>query len=108
MCNFEINMYTLLLIPCLFKKIFGFECPGCGIQRAFILLLKGQIVDSMHMYPALIPTIFMLIYFIYSKYYIANKNKADYVLIALFIIVSLIVSINYIYKLLYGKLSCNI
>jgi hypothetical protein len=108
MCNFEIDMYTLLLIPCLFKSIFGFDCPGCGIQRAFILLLKGQFIESIHMYPALIPTIVMLIYFVITKYFIKNKHKIDYVLISLLIIISLIITINYIYKWHSGTLGCQI
>jgi hypothetical protein len=30
----------------------GFEyCPGCGLGRSMILLLHGQIADSIHMHP---------------------------------------------------------
>jgi hypothetical protein len=45
---------------CSFKQMTGVDCPGCGSQRAFILLLKGRIWESMCMYPALIPIIIML------------------------------------------------
>lgn len=27
-------------IPCLWKTIFGFHCPGCGLTTAFISLMK--------------------------------------------------------------------
>lgn len=27
-------------IPCLWKTLFGFECPGCGLTTAFIKLLQ--------------------------------------------------------------------
>lgn len=37
---------------------------GCGMQRSFILLLKGDVVDSFQMYPALIPIIGMLLFLI--------------------------------------------
>ena len=28
-----------ICIPCLWKSIFGFQCPGCGLTTAFISLL---------------------------------------------------------------------
>ena len=28
-------------IPCLFYKITGYQCPGCGITRALFSLLEG-------------------------------------------------------------------
>lgn len=34
------------LLPCLFKSITGLSCPGCGIQRSFLLLLNGDIAAS--------------------------------------------------------------
>jgi len=30
-------------IPCLWKTLFGFDCPGCGISRAAALLLRGDL-----------------------------------------------------------------
>ncbi|WP_299364252.1 DUF2752 domain-containing protein [Winogradskyella sp.] len=41
------------MMPCLNKKLFGFECMGCGLQRSIALLLRGQIVESFMMYPGL-------------------------------------------------------
>lgn len=29
-----------ICIPCIWKTLFGFHCPGCGITRAFISLLE--------------------------------------------------------------------
>lgn len=29
-----------ICIPCIWKSIFGFQCPGCGLTTAFIDLLK--------------------------------------------------------------------
>lgn len=33
----------------------GFDCFGCGIQRATLALLKGNLMSSLEFYPALIP-----------------------------------------------------
>ena len=48
-------------IPCIYKSILGIECPTCGFQRALILLLKGEWVGSLKVYPALIPTLILLL-----------------------------------------------
>lgn len=46
------------MMPCMYKKYIGIECPGCGIQRSFVELLKGNIVESIKLYPALLPILF--------------------------------------------------
>ncbi len=48
-------------IPCIYRSILGIECPTCGFQRALILLLKGEWVSSLKVYPALIPTLLLLL-----------------------------------------------
>jgi hypothetical protein len=40
------------MLPCLNKKLFGFDCPGCGLQRAVVHLAKGEFVTAFEMYPA--------------------------------------------------------
>lgn len=39
-------LYERIAIPCIFHKITGFYCPGCGITRAIKALLKGDIYTS--------------------------------------------------------------
>ena len=41
------------MLPCLNKKLLGFECFGCGIQRALALILDGEFIDAFYMYPAI-------------------------------------------------------
>ena len=43
------------------REHFGFDCPGCGFQRAFISLLKGDLTESFLFYPALLPIIAMFV-----------------------------------------------
>jgi len=75
----------------------GMECPGCGMQRAFIELLKGNIIESIKIYPALIPMIIMIFYlFLHIKF--KFKKGAAYLTI-MFIFTTLIIVVNYIYKL---------
>ena len=34
---------------CVFKKVMHFDCPGCGMTRAFIYIAQGRILDAMQM-----------------------------------------------------------
>lgn len=47
-------------LPCFYKKYLGIHCPGCGMQSAFIKLLKGDFTGSVTAYPALIPMIILI------------------------------------------------
>ena len=47
------------MLPCLNKQLFGIDCLGCGIQRATVLLFRGEFAAAFHMYPA-IYTLFLL------------------------------------------------
>lgn len=49
------------LLPCMFKSLFGFDCIGCGIQRATLLLIKGDFIAAFKMYPAIYTTLLLLI-----------------------------------------------
>ncbi len=84
-------------LPCLYKKILGFDCPGCGMQSAVIELLKGNICESIKLYPALIPIIFMFIFLLLHIIF-KIKNGAN-ILKFLFIANTIIILINYLFKI---------
>ena len=44
---------------CRFHEQTQVACPGCGLQRAFIALLKGDLLESILLFPALIPLLVM-------------------------------------------------
>ncbi len=50
------------LLPCLTKQLLGFPCPGCGLQRAVLLLLQGEFLAAFYMYPALYPLILFVVH----------------------------------------------
>lgn len=33
---------------CVFKLLFHFDCPGCGLTRCFLLIPRGQILQAFH------------------------------------------------------------
>lgn len=57
------------MLPCLSKSLFGFECMGCGFQRAFFLVFKGHFVDAFWMYPAIYPLLVLTGILMISRFY---------------------------------------
>lgn len=49
------------MTACHTKSLTGLSCFGCGLQRSFVLLLKGNLIESMVMYPPLIPFLLMML-----------------------------------------------
>ena len=84
------------LFPCFFKSHFGIECPGCGMQRSLITLLKGNVVESLHYHAALIPFIITLILLI-VQLNIKHVNGGKWVMWA-FIITSGITILQFVIR----------
>lgn len=84
--------------PCSWKEHFGVECPGCGMQRAFIELLKGNIWDSICLYPALIPLMVLLIYTFLHLW--INFRKGALVIKILFIFTVFLMFIHFMYNII--------
>lgn len=84
--------------PCFYKKNFGFECPGCGFQRALIELMQGNIWASIKLYPALLPLIFM---FLVLLFHMKFRLKHGALIIKYLFIFSVVLIIgNFIFKLI--------
>ena len=84
------------MLACPYKKFLGVDCFGCGMQRSLIELLKGNLVDSFYLYPALIP---MLILFLFLVVHLIFKFKNGGTWLKYqFIFVVIIVVINFIIK----------
>lgn len=85
-------------MPCFYKQLFGIDCPGCGMQRSFIELLKGDFIASFKMYPALLPVLFTL--GLTCAHLIFNfKNGATGIKYS-FVFSAAIIAISYIINLL--------
>ncbi|MDX1271759.1 DUF2752 domain-containing protein [Bizionia paragorgiae] len=84
------------MLPCLNKKLLGFECMGCGIQRGLSLFFQGEFVAAFKMYPAiytLIPLALLILSTFVFKFKYANK-----IINALAIASVLIIIISFIIK----------
>ncbi|PZF72120.1 DUF2752 domain-containing protein [Taibaiella soli] len=85
------------LLSCPFRRLTGIDCPGCGLQRSVISLLKGDIAVSLHQYPAgiFIVTLFL---FLFLHLYFDFRHGALILKILFLIVVALIIA-NYFYKI---------
>jgi len=82
--------------PCFYKLLTGYDCPGCGLQRAIIALIKGNVLESIKFFPALLPLAFMFGFLIAHS--IFKFKRGAKILTYLFIFNILIIITNFVYK----------
>lgn len=85
------------MLPCLNKKLFGFDCMGCGIQRSLALLLKGEFIEAFFMYPAIYSIIGLFGFLFINSF--KNFKYANKIIIILAITNVLIIVGNFLIKL---------
>ncbi|WP_316930836.1 DUF2752 domain-containing protein [Muricauda sp. MAR_2010_75] len=85
------------MLPCLNKKLFGVECPGCGMQRSVQLLFQGDFVEAFKMYPAIYPII-LLLAFLVSTLFIKFKF-ADQIKLILMLTTAGAILVSYLIKM---------
>ena len=83
---------------CSFKEHVGLECPGCGIQRSLIALLKGEVLESILLFPALLPLVAM---FAFLGIHLVFKLKHGALVLKIFYIANIFLILSgYIYKII--------
>lgn len=86
------------LLACPYKEYLGIDCIGCGLQRAFIALLKGNFIESFFLYP---PLITLIIMFVLLPLHLIFKFKHGAVCLKYLFIFNLsVIVINFIVKLI--------
>lgn len=85
------------LLPCPFKFITGIDCPGCGFQRSFLLLIQGELKASIQLYPPTIPLLSLGIFFLVKHFYIFKNSEL--IATALACLVGGIIIASYIQKM---------
>lgn len=74
------------------------NCPGCGMQRAFIELLKGNLAASIELNASLIPFLITVFYAL-GHLLFSFKNGPRYIVISV-VITTLILMVNFVVKLI--------
>ncbi|HEY9059598.1 MAG TPA: DUF2752 domain-containing protein [Pseudobacteroides sp.] len=53
---------------CLFKNVWGIPCPGCGMTRAFLAVLKLDILTGFYYHPLFVlPVLIAVLYMVRNK-----------------------------------------
>lgn len=86
------------MLPCQTKKFLGFDCPGCGFQRAVQFFVNGDFWAAFKMYPALYPLL-LLGFVIGLNRFHTKVNYQKYILVLAFATVGFILA-NFFYKLI--------
>ena len=85
------------MLPCLNKQLFGFDCLGCGAQRAFVLVFQGEFRAALKMYPAIYTILILLLFLITNLFF---KFRGDWYVKAGLIVLNAVIIIGaYFYKL---------
>jgi hypothetical protein len=83
---------------CSFREHTGLDCPGCGLQRSILALLEGELLESIMLFPALLPVMAM---FVFLGIHLVFKLKHGALILKIFYIGNIsIILLNYIFKLI--------
>jgi hypothetical protein len=83
---------------CAFREHTGIECPGCGMQRSIIALLKGDLLESFLLFPALLPLLGMFVFL--AVHLVFKLKHGALVLQILYITNTALILGDFIYKLI--------
>src|SRR6218665_1576367 len=85
------------LFACSVKQLLGLDCPGCGMQRALVALLRGDVLGSLRFNASLIPFLLTVVYTV-THLVVGFRNGARWTVI-LFSTTVGIMLLNFLIKL---------
>jgi len=97
-----VGIFVLFLVlfgdVCPSQILFGFPCPGCGLTRAGVLVLKFQFARAWQMHPFIYVWLCFAIYICYKRYIRGRKVKG---IIPMVIVITLAMVVFYVYRMIY-------
>lgn len=90
------------MLACPSKKLMYIDCPGCGLQRGSIELLKGNFHASWQVYP---PAVFIIATMLLLCVHLIFKLKYGAAIVKyLYIVTAIVILVNYISKFFSNQL----
>jgi len=85
------------LLACPIKKHFLIDCPGCGLQRSVVALMRGDVAESWRMYPATLPILLLIVFtFLHIRF---QFRQGAFVIKFLYIAATFLILANYLLKI---------
>lgn len=95
----DLNWIEHHLLSCPVKSLTGMDCPGCGMQRSVLFLIRGDFLSSFYLYPALLP---LLLTFLFLLLHLRFKFRTGHkILLGLYFFSAGTVVISYLFKLFF-------
>lgn len=95
-CGIFILFFAVFKDVCPTQILFGFPCPGCGLTRAGLLVLRFRFVEAWQMHPFIYAWLFLALYLCYNRYIRGKKARA---LVPLMIAITLFMFAFYLYRM---------
>lgn len=97
-----INWLGHHLLDCPIKKLIGIDCPGCGMQRSILALLRFDFAGSWHAYP---PGIFICATIVFLLFHLFFRfRQGAFILKLLYIVSTIAIIANYTHKIITHQL----
>lgn len=88
---------------CPLRIFAGIPCPGCGITRAFLLVLQGRFYEATRIHPFWIPVTILVLAFLAVRYLvqeIRRKKRIMYIIKMFALITAILCVVYYIYRMI--------
>ena len=83
-------------IFCLFKLIFKIPCPGCGMTRAYLALLRLDIAGAFDMHPMFWSVPILLVFYLFDW----KIFRKEWINTAILVLIFAGFFVNWIFKLI--------
>ena len=83
-------------IYCLFKKLLGIPCPGCGMTRAYLALLRLDIRGAFEMHPMFWSVPILLVFYLFD----GKVFRKEWINVAILVLIFAGFLVNWIFNLI--------
>ncbi len=96
------NWLEAHMLSCPSQKYLHLQCPGCGLQRSMLALLRGEFFNSLSLYPATMPILVLLAFTILHLKF--KFTKGTNIIVFMQITVAIVIAVFYIYKIIHHQI----
>lgn len=74
-----LGLVAMMPVTCLFKTVTGISCPACGMTRAFLAILRFDLLEACYQNLLSIPLFLFLIFSIFMLLKDFVQNRFSYI-----------------------------